>query len=262
MSLAPCKVENLDNVHTIVRGFNVEDIAVQVLRALVHSSTLDTFFEKLSANLWGIEPILGFQIYLPGGPGTLDLFFKYTHASVDSPQSVELDSPSSCATAFNNRSICRDPKFGPVVSAPLEEGGILTGVFSLHLASTAGLERLREEDVKSMALAASAFLHHGRRPSKDISLRGRTLFSSSKQPTDRQIRILRLMRAESTYQQIARELHVSESLIKLEVSKIFKFLGVSRKSEAIEASRKLLEQAPPPRGGGGGSGGLGGKWGG
>lgn len=224
----------------------MEEIVVQVLRALVHSTTLDTFFEKLSANLWGTEPILGFQIYLLGDPGTLELFFKYTHASVDSPQSLDLASPSSCATAFNNRSICRDPKFGPVVSAPIEEGGFLKGVFSLHLASTAGLERLREEDVKSMALATSAFIHHGRRSSKDISLRGRTFFSSSNQLTDRQIRILRLMSAESTYQQIARELHVSESLIKLEVSKIFKFLGVSRKGEAIEAGRKFLEHPPPP----------------
>ena len=39
---------------------------------------------------------------------------------------------------------------------------------------------------------------------------------------------------------------MSESLIKLETSRIFKFLGVSKKAEAIAAGTKYLELSPPP----------------
>jgi DNA-binding NarL/FixJ family response regulator len=62
--------------------------------------------------------------------------------------------------------------------------------------------------------------------------------------TSRQLQVLQGMAEGLIYAQIASNLHVSESLVKQEASKIFKFLGVSGRSEALTAGKKLLEAMP------------------
>jgi LuxR family maltose regulon positive regulatory protein len=54
-----------------------------------------------------------------------------------------------------------------------------------------------------------------------------------------EMRVLRLLVAGSTYAEIARELIVSPNTIKTQVSAIYRKLGVSKRTEAIEAVRQL-----------------------
>jgi len=46
------------------------------------------------------------------------------------------------------------------------------------------------------------------------------------------------LKSELTYYQIARKLKVSESLVKLEVSRIFRYLGVNTRAMAASAAEQ------------------------
>jgi DNA-binding NarL/FixJ family response regulator len=60
--------------------------------------------------------------------------------------------------------------------------------------------------------------------------------------TDRQLDVIRLLIGGHTNKTIARELGLSEHTVKIHLSAIFKELGVSNRTEAAIACRKLQQQ--------------------
>jgi DNA-binding CsgD family transcriptional regulator len=63
--------------------------------------------------------------------------------------------------------------------------------------------------------------------------------------TDRQLLILGMLEQPLTYSQIGRQLHVSESLVKQESGRVFRYLGVNTRRDAVQAAqdRSLLGKA-------------------
>jgi DNA-binding CsgD family transcriptional regulator len=218
----------------------MSDFAVHVLRALVESSKIEAFFEKVSANLWAVEPIRSFLVYVPANPGQLSIAHKYSPPSIHVPDLINLDGDSCAAKAFKSRSVCRDAVHGPVLSVPIGSEGLLTGALSLQLTSLNSLEKLTESDLTCLVIGVAAFIDNGfvsqgRKKFKNLIASPDDVVVSL---TERQKVILGELKSELTYYQIARKLKVSESLVKLEVSRIFRYLGVNTRAMAASAAEQ------------------------
>lgn len=135
-----------------------------------------------------------------------------------------------------------------VVCSPVWTSGLVTGGLQLIFNRYPNQHLIDQGAVHLLATAFEPYLSQAIISSKRFGLRSAAAQNQDlKLPhelTQRQSQILEDMASPKTYFQIASELAVSESLIKQEAGKIFKFLGVNSRSEAVWLSKelKLLER--------------------
>ena len=129
---------------------------------------------------------------------------------------------------------------------PITRDGWLLGVLVLEPID-ASTENIDESELLALGHALAVYIDGAM--SGRFKARFEPAEHNQEELTQRQLQILRGMDDGLIYAQIASNLHVSESLVKQEASKIFRFLGVSNRSAALKAGREILAAmaAPPPR---------------
>lgn len=122
---------------------------------------------------------------------------------------------------------------------PLFQNGLVAGVLAL----ICGTEMetcfiTNEDDINSLKLAAEYYLYdyHAGSPRS-----GRSRVQASVVPTSltsRQVVILKWIKTGRTYSSISREMHISESLVKQEAVRLFRYFGVDNRVAVIEKAQQ------------------------
>jgi DNA-binding CsgD family transcriptional regulator len=140
---------------------------------------------------------------------------------------------------------------------PLFENGLLAGVVVI------ALEFRNDREVsalfaEALQIACSQFVSSKRTFGADSR---RAASQNQHTPTElskRQLQILRHLDMDLTYAQIGRALHVSESLVKQEAGRVFRYLGINSRRDAVvvaqqrgitlpEETENQAAKTPPPR---------------
>lgn len=130
------------------------------------------------------------------------------------------------------------------IALPLFTGKIVSGALMLTFENPLEANPFSTELMESLQVAAANFIASSRMTAPP--------FVPSSQPkdaryvaelTDRQRAILAMLAEPLTYSQMGRQLHASESLVKQESGRIFRYLGVNSRRDAVRVAqdRNLLE---------------------
>jgi DNA-binding CsgD family transcriptional regulator len=218
----------------------------RLLRVITHSQNLDVFCRNTVHNLWPGQRFASANYFTLSQDGTLRKAAGYpTQESDIDPMHISLTSNHSAAQAVRNGGAAIDQK-NKSISMPIMRDGWLFGVLVLE-----PLENLADpvEEGELMALGHALAVYIEGASNGRIRARFEPAVQEQEELTQRQLKILQSMDEGQIYSQIASNLHVSESLVKQEASKIFKFLGVSNRASALKAGRDLLSAmvvpAPP-----------------
>lgn len=129
------------------------------------------------------------------------------------------------------------------LAMPLFNDGLVCGAVMLTFESQLNENPMVAELAESLQVASVHFLQREGQSSNE----SRRQVSPNDGPvpeqlSDRQMLILNLLENPLTYSQIGRQLHVSESLVKQESGRIFRFLGVNTRRDAVQVAtaRELL----------------------
>lgn len=132
------------------------------------------------------------------------------------------------------------------LAMPLFNDGLVCGAVMLTFEDQLNENPMVPELAESLQVASVHFLH---RESQGLGGKSRRPSDAHDGPvpeelTDRQMLILGLLEQPITYSQIGRQLHVSESLVKQESGRIFRFLGVNSRRDAVQVAtaRELLRK--------------------
>ena len=222
------------------------DFHVGIIHAMLISQSLEDFCENLVANFWDAGIVRGVDIYTRRDLGTLALHHNISSGDGGVEDTISLDLDNCRAISYRRREVCRSESPSNSISAPIEFQGLLLGAICLTFVNADALKSLSDDQMKVIAAAVSGFLDPKVRAANKRFNRSRAGTTPSELSV-RQLQILQRMAEGQLYSQIARTMHISESLVKLEASRVFKYLGVAKKQDAIEAGRKLFLAPPPPR---------------
>lgn len=218
----------------------------RLIRVITHSQNLDVFCRNAVHNLWSGQRFSAAHYFTLGQDGTLQKAAGYP-SSADKSQSekIEMSSNHPAAQTVKSGTACIDDKKTKTISVPIMREGWLLGVLVLEPLDTAVAS---VDEVELLALGHALAVYMDGSMSGRYKARFEPAEQTQDQLTQRQLQILRGMDEGLIYAQIASNLHVSESLVKQEASKIFRFLGVSNRSAALKAGREILAAmaAPPP----------------
>lgn len=124
------------------------------------------------------------------------------------------------------------------LAIPLFQNGLVAGVLALIFGATGptDLEQLQSEST-SLKLAAEYYLHD---PNQSSSRGSKALTRNNNTPeslTARQLVVLKWIQTGKTYASISREMHISESLVKQEAVRLFRFFGVDNRVSVLDKAR-------------------------
>lgn len=122
------------------------------------------------------------------------------------------------------------------VAVPLEQSGLLAGGLLVTFQNPLEQESLPSLLADSLKIAGGHFIDKGR----NQPTRGNATHAVIPIPAElskRQLEILSHLDAPITYAQIGRILHVSESLVKQESGRIFRYLDVNSRKEAVAVAQ-------------------------
>lgn len=135
------------------------------------------------------------------------------------------------------------PKNG-AVAMPLFADGLVCGAVMVTFDDKLDANPMVTELAESLQVASVHFLQREMVGSASTARRAATNNDGviPESLTDRQLLILGMLEQPLTYSQIGRQLHVSESLVKQESGRIFRYLGVNTRRDAVQAAqdRNLL----------------------
>jgi DNA-binding CsgD family transcriptional regulator len=218
----------------------------RLIRVITHSQNLDVFCRNAVHNLWPAQRFTAANYFTLSQDGNLHKAAGYsTNLSAPIGEKIAIASNHPAAQAVKSGQACMDAKKNKAISVPIMRDGWLFGVLVLEPID-ASAENIDESELLVLGHALAVYIDGV------MSGRFKARFEPNEQTqeqlTQRQLQILRGMDEGLIYAQIASNLHVSESLVKQEASKIFRFLGVSTRSAALKAGRELLAAmaAPPP----------------
>lgn len=125
------------------------------------------------------------------------------------------------------------------VAIPLFQNGLVQGALSLICSAESGFWFLNAPaDLESLKLAAEYYLYDYQSGSTRTN-RGRVQPSVvPTKLTQRQMVILKWIARGKTYSSISREMHISESLVKQEALRLFRFFGVDNRVKVIEKAKE------------------------
>lgn len=162
-------------------------------------------------------------------------------------------SQSQLSSAFDNSPLAtavrkNEPVFSEQskeVAIPLEQNGLLAGGLLITFATPRTPKDLPKLLVDSLQIAGGHFIEKGRA----TQTRSASSVVQEGQPqtalTQRQQQILNFMDQPLTYAQIGRLLHLSESLVKQESGRVFRFLDVNTRKDAVAVglARELIQRS-------------------
>ncbi len=124
------------------------------------------------------------------------------------------------------------------LAMPLFSDGLVCGAVMLTFEERLETNPMVPELAESLQVASVHFLQRDGAGLPSTNRRSSTTHEGAipEQLTDRQILILGLLEQPITYSQIGRQLHVSESLVKQESARIFRFLRVNSRKDAVQAA--------------------------
>lgn len=213
------------------------DYVSRLLRVFTNSQNLDVFCRNAVHNLWPGQRFASANYFTLSQDGTLRKVAGYPAQGPNSDAlQIPLTSDHCAARAVRNGGAAIDPK-KKSISMPIMRDGWLLGVLVLE-----PIENVADpvEEVELLALGHALAVYIEGASNGRIRARFESDISEQLELTPRQLQILRYMDEGQIYAQIASSLHVSESLVKQEASKIFKFLGVSNRAAALKAGGDLL----------------------
>ena len=225
---------------------NLEYVS-RLIRVITHSQNLDSFCRNAVHNLWSGQRFSSVHYFTLAQDGTLHKAAGYsTLTDTSLGENIAISSNHPAARTVKSGKACLDDKKSKTLSVPIVRDGWLFGVLILEpLDPTSD----SVDETELMALGHALAVYVDGAMSGKYKARFEPAEQTQDELTQRQLQILRGMDEGHIYAQIASNLHVSESLVKQEASKIFRFLGVSNRSAALKAGRELLAAmaAPPPR---------------
>jgi DNA-binding NarL/FixJ family response regulator len=132
------------------------------------------------------------------------------------------------------------------IAMPLFSDGLCCGAVMLTFEDQLAANPMVPELAESLQVASVHFLQRDDSGPQTSNRRVAVAHEGSvpDQLSDRQMLILGMLEQPITYSQIGRQLHVSESLVKQESGRIFRYLGVNTRRDAVQAAsaRNLLGQ--------------------
>jgi DNA-binding CsgD family transcriptional regulator len=225
---------------------NLEYVS-RLIRVITHSQNLDSFCRNAVHNLWLGQRFSSVHYYTLAQDGTLRKAAGYsTSGDSSKDENIAISSSHPAAQTVKSGKACLDDTKIKTLSVPIVRDGWLFGVLILEPLDPAS-DSVDEAELMALSHALAVYI--------DVEMNGKykARFESAEHTQDeltqRQLQVLRGMDEGLIYAQIASNLHVSESLVKQEASKIFRFLGVSNRAAALKAGREILEamSPPPPR---------------
>jgi DNA-binding CsgD family transcriptional regulator len=218
----------------------------RLIRVITHSQNLDSFCRNAVHNLWPGQRFSSVHYFTLAQDGTLHKAAGYsTSGDTSKAENIAISSNHPAAQTVKSGKACLDDKKNKAVSVPIMRDGWLFGVLVLEpLDPTSD----SVDEVELLALGHALAVYIDGAMTGKYKARFEPAEQTQDELTHRQLQILRGMDEGLIYAQIASNLHVSESLVKQEASKIFRFLGVSNRAAALKAGREILEaMSPPPR---------------
>ncbi len=217
----------------------------RLIRVITHSQSLDVFCRNAVHNLWSGQRFSAAHYFTLAQDGTLHKAAGYsTSGDSTNGEKIAISSNHPAAQTVKSGKACLDDKKSKAISVPIMRDGWLFGVLVLE-----PLDPLTDsvDEVELLALGHALAVYIDGAMSGKYKARFEPAEQTQEELTHRQLQILRGMDEGLIYAQIASNLHVSESLVKQEASKIFRFLGVSNPGAAPHAGRgPLAGRSPPP----------------
>jgi len=220
-----------------------------LLASISHGVGLDWFAQALLLGpLRDSRPVAVWLIAVEQGPtlrvlGSASLMGRDAYLSIDDEALYEIFLSTvldvSGSERFNRDSddlptglSCEAPKYSvlPVIDSSLPKGFVM-----VHHAKPWPREHLDEE----FSQAIEAIALHAIEASERSHWKGRALESVASSLSERQRLILQKIAAGLTNYQIGHQINVSESTVKQECIKIFRFLNVNTRGQAVDAGLRL-----------------------
>lgn len=236
---------NMHAAKALVAAVTSSDSANSFCRNLVH--TVFTRFGVNSAILCRIgeearlHPVGSYGVSLEFLDGDLGSAFAFTPIAeaIKSHEVVVFHSLGD-AMAHIAHAAGLSPKNG-VIAMPLFTDGLVCGATMLTFNSSIDENPFMPELCEGLQVASAHFVTPNGVEKTSHPRRNQSAADVPDQLTDRQLLILKQLVGPVTYAQIGRQLHVSESLVKQESGRIFRFLGVNSRRDAVnEAYAKGL----------------------
>jgi DNA-binding CsgD family transcriptional regulator len=132
---------------------------------------------------------------------------------------------------------------GPSISAPIYLSELVSGGLQIFFSGALQIDLVSEGIIKFLTVAAEPFLDIEGQPFAPPVIniagtrgrRGRNQLPN--QLTERQILILEQLATDATHAKIAKKLALSESTVKQEASRIFRYLEVQNRHQAVAAAK-------------------------
>ncbi len=133
---------------------------------------------------------------------------------------------------------------GTEMAIPLEQSGLLAGGLLITFEQPRAQEDLPNLLVDSLQIAGGHFIDKGRGTQSRAASHVPSPVQIQTELTPRQLQILGYLDQPLTYSQIGRLLHLSESLVKQESGRVFRFLDVNTRKDAVAVglARELIHR--------------------
>lgn len=237
------------------------EFSEKLLRSIFNSQSADDLCQHLVHSVLNREGIIGAVLCRLDKGAKLEVVGQYGLELGPQYPTLGLWSSSPLSTAIAKSEITNicweqepmsadeapqtipEAKYG-VVCSPVWISGLVAGGLQLIFKGFPNQHLIQHGSIQLISTAFEPYLSQAiitsRRfaGSKTWMERGQD-FTVPQELTHRQMTILNEMAGTKTYYQIASKMSVSESLVKQEAGKIFKFLGASTRSEAVGLAREL-----------------------
>jgi len=122
------------------------------------------------------------------------------------------------------------------LAVPLIDAGILSGGLLVTFSEPVGQDEISEVLVECLGITSGQFVANGKATAATQHGTSPSLQHVPTELSKRQVQILSHLDQEFTYAQVGRALHVSESLVKQEAGRVFRYLGVNTRREAVSVA--------------------------
>ena len=237
------------------------EFSEKLLRSIFYSQTADELCQHLVHSVLNREGTISASLCRLDAGGSLAIVGHYGKQPATGLTSGELWSSDSLLQALSNNQVLnstypavyseetgsassgKDSMFG-ILSSPVWVQGLISGGLQIVFNRYPNQHLISHGGVQLISTAFEPYLSKSLATSRKST--GSLSWQSSKFPTDlpkeltkRQLLILSEMATSKTYYQIASRLSVSESLVKQEAGKIFRFVGGRTRSEVVYLAKNL-----------------------
>ena len=233
---------------------SVQTITLNLLRAAAQSQTPSDFCSKIVYSVLGNSGCVGATLFALGKDANLRVLGSFGYSGLaNGVTSVQLFSRHQIADAVLNGEVDysqpSDTHGDQVcsISVRITNDGLPAGGMQLFFSAPTSEETIALCTIEAIAVAAEPFVSNNLRGQFLAASKVRAHFGASggefagQELSPRQTELLHQMAKGLTYAAIAAGMHLSESSIKQEASRIFRKLGVANRYEAAAVCARNQE---------------------